>query len=143
MLFSVPSFFNLNLYHAPHIALMACASTVQAVTPGDEPLGLVTALLCAGAASVLGTMWPVQSRTARKFLKRLVANWDAARYDNEDSGDKDGGKGPGNTMREGKKWLNLAIAVREAVLDLRENVKTKEVCHWGAFVLHGSFFCKG
>ncbi|MCJ1403854.1 hypothetical protein MMC11_007077, partial [Xylographa trunciseda] len=140
VLFSVPSFFDLNLHHAPHITLMACASTVQAITPGDDPLGLVTALLCAGAASVLGTMWPVQSRTARVFAERFVANWDAARCNAGDSGDK----GDDNENRKGKDegLLNLAIAVREAVLDLREGVRTKEVWHWGGFVLHGSFFCR-
>jgi len=142
VLFPVPSFFNLNLHHAPHIILMACASTAQAITPGDEPLGLVTALLCAGAASVLGTMWPVQSRTARVFAERFVANWDAARCSGGESGDDGGGQEDRNRERKGGGWLNLAIAVREAVLDLREGVRTKEVWHWGGFVLHGSFFCR-
>ena len=123
---------------------MACASTLQAITPGDEPLGLVTALLCAGAASVLGPMWPVQSRTARAFTERFVANWDGARYHR--AGDKDGGgkkdKERQDESDERKCWLNLAVAVREAVLDLREGVRTKEVWHWGGFILHGSFFCR-
>ena len=125
MLFSVKDFFQINLRQAPHISLMACASTAQAVTPGDEPLGLVTALLCAGAASVLGTAWPVQSRTARAFAKRFMVNLYGA------GGDSDCGG-----------FLDLAVAVREAVLDLRESATTRIPYHWAAFVLHGSWFWK-
>lgn len=125
MLHSVADFFQVNLHQAPHFTLMACASTVQAVTPGDEPLGLVTALLCAGAASVLGTAWPVQSRTARTFTQSFMANLDGTGGD----GGCDG-------------FLDLAVAVREAVLDLRDSPKTRTPYHWAAFVLHGSWFWK-
>lgn len=124
---------------------MACASTAQAITTGDEPLGLVTALLCAGAASVLGTMWPVESRTARVFARSFIANWRTAKFSigADDAGEGEGNGNETNSQREkGRKWLNLALAVRETALDLRERVRMKEVWHWGGFVLHGSFFCR-
>ena len=140
VLSSVPSFFDLNLHHAPHITLMACASTAQAITPGEEPLGLVTALLCAGASSVLGTMWPVQSRTARVFAERFVANWDAARRSSGDSsGDENGSKCNGDREGKSEGWLNLAIAVREAVLDLREGIR----CGIGGFRATWIFLLQG
>ena len=148
VLFSVPAFFDLDLRHAPHITLMACASTAQAITAGDEPLGLVTALLCAGAASVLGTMWPVESRTARAFERRFIANWRTATFSGDIAADEnelqeqDDSNKTSRQEEHGKGWLNLALAVRETVLDLREGAWTKEVYHWGGFVLHGSFFCR-
>ena len=133
---------------------MACASSAQAITTGDEPLGLVTALLCAGAASVLGTMWPVESSTARAFARNFIENWRTAHFsrgedavDDNDGLDNVQGEGENGTETSNqaggaKQWLNLALAVRETVLDLREGVRTKEPYHWAGFVLHGSFFCR-
>ena len=119
-MFIVKDAFNLRL-QAPHISLLACASAHQRFTPGDEPLGLVTALLCAGAASVLGTIWPVQSCTARTFAELFMSKF-------------------GEAMESD--ILNLAHAVREAVLDLRDDMDTRTPYHWAGFVLHGAWFCK-
>jgi hypothetical protein len=38
--------------------------------------------------------------------------------------------------------LNLALAAREAVLDLRDDMAMRTVYDWGAFVFHGSLFWK-
>ncbi|KAL2211268.1 hypothetical protein CC79DRAFT_1317422 [Sarocladium strictum] len=63
---SVLDIFKLQFDTSPHITLIACDSATQSISPnGDEPLGLVTGLLCAGACSVLGTMWPISSATGR------------------------------------------------------------------------------
>lgn len=59
----------MNLAHHPFVVCMACQSGLQDIGPGDEPLGLLTALFCAGASSVIGTFWPVQSDTARDFAE--------------------------------------------------------------------------
>jgi CHAT domain-containing protein len=58
---------------SPHITLVACDLASQGITAGDEPLGLVTALLCAGAGSVLGTLWSTASETGCVFAKRFYA----------------------------------------------------------------------
>lgn len=50
---TVPEVFNLQLT-APLVVLVGCNSASQTVSTGDESLGLVTGLLCAGAASVVG-----------------------------------------------------------------------------------------
>ena len=127
---------------------MACASTAQAITTGDEPLGLVTALLCSGAASVLGTMWPVESGTARAFARNFIENWRSSQFSGDFAADENGRqeRDDGIPTSDGQMcergWLNLALAVRETVLDLREGARTKEVYHWAGFVLHGSFFCR-
>lgn len=49
----VKDIFKLRL-KASHVTLIACDSASQDVYLGDEPLRVVTALLCAGAGSVLG-----------------------------------------------------------------------------------------
>lgn len=69
---TVRDIFSLKL-QAPHISLMACGSSSQRIEAGDEPLALVTALLCAGASSVTGTMWPIASATARRFAEHYHA----------------------------------------------------------------------
>jgi len=53
----------------PRTTLIACDSSTQHVASGYEPLGFIPALLFAGATYVLGTLWPVESRTARAFTE--------------------------------------------------------------------------
>ncbi|KAI9774563.1 MAG: hypothetical protein M1840_002812 [Geoglossum simile] len=110
---TVEDIFDLTL-SAPHITLIACESASQRVSAGDEPLGLVTGLLCAGAASVLGTMWPIPSITGRVFSEYFYASFE---------GD----------------CVDLAVALQNSVLEMRDNWRTATPFHWGAFVLHGSW----
>ncbi|CAM1509525.1 Fc.00g032640.m01.CDS01 [Cosmosporella sp. VM-42] len=123
-LLPVRKVFDMNL-RSPHITLIACDSASQAISAGDEPLGMVTALLCAGASSVLGTIWPTVSSTGRDFSDKFysdVANQCA------------------QALQSGSSLaiVNLAEALRRAVLALRKRRKTRQPYHWAAFVLHGS-----
>jgi tetratricopeptide (TPR) repeat protein len=63
-------------FDADLITLSACSSGVSRVLRGDEPLGLVRALLGAGARAVLVTLWPVEDTSARLlmegFYRRLL-----------------------------------------------------------------------
>jgi CHAT domain-containing protein/tetratricopeptide (TPR) repeat protein len=63
-------------FDADLITLSACYSGVSRVLRGDEPLGLVRALLGAGARAVLVTLWPVEDSSARllmeSFYRRLL-----------------------------------------------------------------------
>ncbi|CAH0057910.1 unnamed protein product [Clonostachys solani] len=104
----------------PHITLVACDSASQGITAGDEPLGMVTAFLCAGAGSVLGTLWPTASQTGRYFSEAF--------YTALASEMKDNGSGV----------VDLAHITRKAVLSLRQKMDTRQPYHWAAFVLHGS-----
>jgi CHAT domain-containing protein len=53
-----------DLYHLKLpvglVTLSACATGSSVVVDGDELLGLVRGLLCAGARSLLVTLWDVQ-----------------------------------------------------------------------------------
>jgi CHAT domain-containing protein len=53
--FTVRDILNVKLT-ALLIILIACNSASQAIAPGDEPLGIVSALLCGRASSVLSTI---------------------------------------------------------------------------------------
>lgn len=119
--FTVEDFFDLHL-QAPHFTLMACNSALQNVSTGDEPLGLITAILCAGASSVLGTLWAIQSRTARIFAKHFYTEF---------------ANSPPNIN-----VFDLARASREAICKMKYEFDTREPYHWAGFVLHGSYFSR-
>lgn len=116
----VKDIFSLNL-NGLHITLIACDSASQGVSTGDEPLGLVTAFLCAGASSILGTMWPIESATGRQFSERFYKYFMASI--------REGGSG---------NVVNIANALKDAVLEMRRNRAMRQPYHWAAFVLHGS-----
>ncbi len=107
------------------LTLIACGSVHEDHGRGDEPLGIVSALLCAGATSVIGTMWKVQVGTARVFTEVLDRSL------NLHHGGSDGGG-----------LIDLAVAVQSAALRLkrRREGNTHHPYHWAAFVLHGSWF---
>lgn len=109
---------------ASHISLIACSSATQKFEAGDEPLGLVTAFLSAGASSVLGTLWPVQSSTARRFSKFF--------YDYlHNSGKDDLG------------IYDISFAMREAILDVMQVWELRQPYHWASFVLNGTWLLQG
>jgi CHAT domain-containing protein len=137
---SVRDIFSLRL-QAPHISLMACGSSSQRIEAGDEPLGLVTALLCAGASSVTGTMWPIASATARSFAEHFHAEILSAR------GHKMMKSGQTERQEDEEEMvdavvIDLAAALQKAVIRMKRTPQTRLPYHWAAFVLHGACFIK-
>ena len=119
--------FSLDLSaNRPFICNIACSSGMQDVTEGDEPLGLVTALLVAGASSVLGTLWPIQSHVGRRFSFHFYQSIERQRKTFEKSSDSY------------VVVLNLAQALREAMIVVKK--ESKDPYSWAAFVLHGAGF---
>jgi CHAT domain-containing protein len=55
------------------VTLSACATGSSVVVEGDELLGLVRGLLCAGAHSLLVTLWDVQDRATAEFMKAFYS----------------------------------------------------------------------
>ena len=125
MYVTVRDLFNIRV-KASHISLLACASAAQHFQTGDEPLGLVTAFLSAGATSVLGTLWPVQSLTARFFSECFYTHLL-------------------QSAREESRHImyDLAYATREAILDVKQQWEFRQPYHWASFVLHGAWFWNG
>lgn len=108
----------------PHVTVIACDSGTQDIAPGDEPLGIIPALLYAGATSVIGTLWPVESQAARKFSECFYEHLN------------------GQSKVSGTRILDIAQALRSAVCEMMrmENQSTKAAVHWAAYVLHGCWF---
>lgn len=120
--FSVEDIFDLNL-SGPHVTLIACDSASQKVSAGDEPLGILTAFLCAGAASVVGTMWPTATREGRVFSEAFYECL-------------------GNQDSKVTGIFDYAEALREAVLMIRGTRDSRLPYYWAPFVLHGAWFGK-
>jgi CHAT domain-containing protein len=59
---------RLDLHSTRLVALSICDGGLYRIGPGDEPYGLIPALLTAGAENVIGTLWPVEDRTGRAFM---------------------------------------------------------------------------
>ena len=116
--FTVSDLFTISI-RAMHFNLSACGSASQVIGSGDEPWGIITALLCAGATSVEGTMWPIQVGMGETFMKMLYK--------------KLHGGGSGGIV-------DLAVAHQKAVKKLKNSPDTRAPCHWAAFVLHGAWF---
>jgi CHAT domain-containing protein len=106
----------LSLYDLYHlrlpvglVTLSACATGSSVVVDGDELLGLVRGLLCAGAHSLLVTLWDVQDRATAEFMKSFYGR-----------------------LRENR---DQSLALQNAILELRE--KNPHPYYWAPFVLMG------
>ncbi|KAK7428432.1 hypothetical protein QQZ08_005051 [Neonectria magnoliae] len=104
---------------SPLVVLIACDSASQAILAGDEPMGMVAGLLCAGAASVIGALWPIPSVVGREFSKEFYENL--------------------TSQRAKSRLVDIAVALQEATLALMDNPLTSETYCWGAFCLYGSW----
>lgn len=108
-------FSNLNL-NAELVALTACESGVSEIKTGDEPLGLIPALLYAGSRSVLATLWRVNQKSAAEFTRLFY----------------------GNLYHSGNR-PDRARALRKAVLELKDNENFSTPYHWAGYVLYGDW----
>lgn len=110
--FTVDDIFKLQL-HSPHVTLLACASGEQEVLFNDDPFGIVTAFLCAGATSVAATLWPTDVRDAREFCDVFYSQ----------------------IKDERDPVINLAKVMQKTVLKLRADWDSDEPYHWAQFIL--------
>ena len=126
---TVEDIFALPLASSPLVTVVACDSTTQTIATGDEPLGILTGLLCAGAASVVGASWPIPSRTGRMFSDVFYHEL--------------GNQKPITASEDDDTTLvDIAVALQKAVLHIRDCKDTSETYHWGAFSLWGSWLYK-
>ncbi|KAK4097191.1 hypothetical protein N658DRAFT_510599 [Parathielavia hyrcaniae] len=125
--------------HASLVSLVACESADQDIRTGDEPLGLLTALLCSGANSVVGTLWSVEPRVGvaftEEFYKRLMAPHGSREVDVRVEGEEERVKR--------RRMIDLAVVLQETVVELkrsrRQGFNTVNVMDWGAFTLNGAW----
>ncbi|KAH0563153.1 hypothetical protein GP486_002275 [Trichoglossum hirsutum] len=112
-LFTVMDIFELQLDSAV-VVLLACASGEEDIAPNDDPLGLLSALMYAGASSAIATLWPTQTSDARDFCERV--------YKHAFEG-----------MESGSKFL--AKSVQKTVVEMWEEWDGDEPYHWAQFQL--------
>jgi len=93
------------------ITLGACESASVAVELGDEPLGLMPALIQAGVKCVVAAMWRVHENTAAVFMRGFYSE-----------------------MLTGKTAVD---AYRHTVLSLMQHPEHQTPYHWAAFTVHG------
>lgn len=64
---------NMDL-NAVYLAVLSiCNGGLYRYGPGDEPYGLIPAFLIAGVQNVISTLWPLEDRFGRTFMKELYA----------------------------------------------------------------------
>jgi CHAT domain-containing protein len=70
---SLLDLYSLNL-SSELVTLSGCSTGLNAVVGGDELLGLVRGLLCAGTRALLVTLWDVDDRTTEDFMRRFYGH---------------------------------------------------------------------
>jgi CHAT domain-containing protein len=112
-----------------HYTIIACDSGTQHVGPGDEPLGIIPALLHAGATSVLGCLWPIESRSGRIFSNAFYNELPDYRLEHKDADFKD-------IFQLARAAMN--VASRMATGELGDEFK--QPYHWAPFGLFGLWY---
>jgi len=102
--------------NADLVTLSACETALSDQQPGDELMGLTRALLYAGASSVLVTLWPVHAVAAWKLMGGFYGRL---------------------RSKEGDKVTAEAVAIREAMLELRK--REDHPYYWAPFILVGDW----
>ncbi|KAF3911015.1 hypothetical protein AA313_de0202441 [Arthrobotrys entomopaga] len=115
---------------APLVAIIACMSGGQQIMTGDEPIGIIPALLAAGASSVIATLWPTDSQCGLMFGESLYRDR-MGRCDPDGDGERDG-----NGMQ--KVW-DIARGMRKVVLEIKAREETSLPYYWAPFALYGSW----
>ncbi|EPS37253.1 hypothetical protein H072_9092 [Dactylellina haptotyla CBS 200.50] len=117
---------------APLVTLIACSSGGQQIMTGDEPIGVIPALLAAGASSVIATLWPTDSECGLLFGELL--------YKDRKGGCDPCGDEDRYVVGEGMEEIwNIAKGVRKAVLEIKAREETSRPYYWAPFALHGSW----
>ena len=91
--------------------LSGCQSAGATTLSGEGALGLASAFLCSGTASVVATLWPVEDRVAQQFMAEFY-----------------------NALAQGN---SVAAAVRASQRALRARSGTSNPRDWAAFVASG------
>lgn len=109
-----------------HVKLIACSGAIQDFSlSGDEPLGLFSYFLLGGASSVIGPLWPIASSTGRLFARKFY-DYFLNHVDRTELGP----------------IVNLAMALRHTMLEVKKHPGCETPYHWAPFVLYGVWFCR-
>ncbi|KAJ4354321.1 uncharacterized protein N0V89_006056 [Didymosphaeria variabile] len=110
--------FGLRLQQGAHLNVIACSGAMTVTKAGDEVMGLVPAMLYSGASSVVSTLWPTHDGVGALFSRMFFDNFVEQRD------------------RGSTKWVNMARAVQEGVMELDPDQKDG-LLTWASIVLNG------
>ena len=164
---SARDLFDVRLRSGAHVSLIGCKSgSSHIVGPSDDQLGLATALLYAGAGSILTALWEIRMRDAELFqegfFEEVRGQLGAYEDGDGDEGDRheeqhrreegvdsasdstnatahvDAGAAEKNKKEE---FLDLALALQKSMLKISRNEDgtRKAPYHWAAFMLQGDW----
>ena len=110
-----------------HANLIACDSGVNYSALGDDMLGLIPALLMAGARSICSTLWAVDEKVADEWIAQLLFAWTMARDRRE------------KAQPDSLSMINLAQCARTASLSLMggDAGRALRMRSWAPYVFHG------
>ena len=111
------------------VTLSGCETGLGGRDAG-EVVGLVRALLAAGARRVVASQWRVDDAITRTVMRRVHAHAARVREDARPGSGNSSGDAPG-----GDRALDLATALSRAHDELLD--EHPHPAHWGAFVLMG------
>ncbi|MBD3234788.1 MAG: CHAT domain-containing protein [candidate division Zixibacteria bacterium] len=106
---------SLNLFGTELVTLSGCQTGVGEVRTGEGVYGLRRAFQCAGAKSILMSLWSVSDRTTCGLMENFYRNWLN-----------------GKTKREALRAASLKI-----LNDQRQKHGAAHPYYWGAFILLG------
>jgi CHAT domain-containing protein len=109
---TMPEIFDLKL-KADLVVLSACKTGLGKRIRGEGVIGISRAFLCAGASSVLVSLWNVYDRSSAEFMKSFYSAME-------------------------KDHKNKADALREARLEMIRGKKFSHPYYWAPFVLIGN-----
>jgi CHAT domain-containing protein len=98
------------------LTLAACESAASKIEAGDEPLGLIPALLFAGVGAVVATLWPVHSPATAELMDAFYQVLLQPQY----TGDR-------------------ATALRQAINTLRQHPDYTAPYYWSAYIIYGDW----
>ncbi|KAH8892518.1 hypothetical protein GQ53DRAFT_861857 [Thozetella sp. PMI_491] len=134
--------FDVRLLPGTHVNMIACQGGLAEVKLGDEVMGLVPALLYAGASSTVSTLWCIKDADGAVFAKHFFhsflqqcalgmkksASSPVRPEENDDSLE-------GYPIRS-ITFVNLARAVRAAAIKMDKG-QCQPLYRWAGYVLHG------
>ena len=125
--------FDVRLRSGAHVNMIACKSGVAEISPNDDQLGLSTALLYAGAGSILTSLWEIRMEDADAFQEAF--------YEEMAGQMGEGGQGRESDGGEEGEFLDLARALQRAVvrISVDGDGRRRAPYHWAAFMLQGDW----
>ncbi|KAL6717720.1 hypothetical protein ACLMJK_005635 [Lecanora helva] len=125
--------FDNRLRSGAHVNLIGCSSGRSEVRTNDDQFGLSTALLYAGASSILSALWDIRMEDAHEFQE---AFYEALV---EQACSEDITKGNETGADSSKRMLDLAKVVQTAMLKVSvdQDGNRRAPYHWAAFMLQG------